>query len=815
MQVTSGIQCNLLSPSYSTIYAPQGDAQSRFVLIQLLEGATPWEVPAGASVIVRAAKPDGTICMYDTNEAGESAYSVSGSTVTIELVGQVLTAPGPVLMQVDFYNAAGSHLSTFTFCCQVSESVVSDDDIVSSDYFSVLTATLTEMLQIEQAVRAAYGAPLVAATAAAMTDHTRIYVYTGSEAGYINGNWYYWDGSAWASGGVYNSSAVNVDSVPTQGSTNPVSSGGTYTAIAAETAARTAADTALSNGVDDVKSAAIQGLGQNLRSDTGAAICGNDLNNLPRNTVYGFVPYTGLANAPYTETGNGYGGLILTLSKQQPVNATMTQMIFRRDGRIYTRQYWGDAYGDWREFKTTAEIEAAIAEINSAITIATGYEAISLVPNTQVITGTSTGVVKQMVQEPSNDTDSLIADCSPGDVFLITAQGWTSYRTYAFIDSSSTILSMSGNGEALTNRQVVAPTNAAKIVVNAKRSVSPRYVFRLASWLVNKAEFAPTGQNIIDSTVTSICSGDANNLPNNNIYGILIAYDAISNMPFEPRGVNGTYQGTLYTLGKQKARGYGDIQYYVSRADDCGSYVRTYTNGWGSWKPVNEKTWKNVLGIGDSICEGWRNGNRGFAGMLGVPYRNLGVTGATLGSASGHTQIYTEIENETITEDLVIAEGGINDYYFDVPLGTLPTNPVINDTDAAALDKTTVSGGLEYLLYLIIKKAPFAQRYFLITHKTRNFPYTPCAAGYTQQDMHDRIVAICKLYNVKVIDVYEESVINSEFEVYKSPTAYSNTNQGVTKQYYVDKDGIHPMWLGYQAGYLPVMLRELQRANMT
>ena len=255
MQVTSGIQCNLLSPSYSTIYAPQGDAKSRFVLIQLLEGAAPWEVPAGASVIIRAAKPDGTICMYDTNEAGESASSVSGSTVTIELVGQVLTAPGPVLMQIDFYNADGAHLSTFTFCCQVSESVVADDDIVSSDYFSVLTATLTEMLQIEQAVKAAYGAPLVAATAASMTDHTRVYVYTGSESGYTNGNWYYWNGTAWASGGVYNSSAVNVDSAPTQGSTNPVSSGGTYTAIANEAAAREAADTALSNEVDDVKSA--------------------------------------------------------------------------------------------------------------------------------------------------------------------------------------------------------------------------------------------------------------------------------------------------------------------------------------------------------------------------------------------------------------------------------------------------------------------------------------------------------------------------------------------------------------------------------
>lgn len=58
---------------------------------------------------------------------------------------------------------------------------------------------------------AAVGSPLVAATAAAMTDQTKVYVYTGSETGYTAGNWYYYNGSAWVSGGIYNSGAVNVD----------------------------------------------------------------------------------------------------------------------------------------------------------------------------------------------------------------------------------------------------------------------------------------------------------------------------------------------------------------------------------------------------------------------------------------------------------------------------------------------------------------------------------------------------------------------------------------------------------------------------
>lgn len=59
--------------------------------------------------------------------------------------------------------------------------------------------------------RAYTGAPRIAATAAAMTDHDLIYVYTGSETGYTAGNWYFWDGTVWASGGVYNSTALETD----------------------------------------------------------------------------------------------------------------------------------------------------------------------------------------------------------------------------------------------------------------------------------------------------------------------------------------------------------------------------------------------------------------------------------------------------------------------------------------------------------------------------------------------------------------------------------------------------------------------------
>lgn len=57
-------------------------------------------------------------------------------------------------------------------------------------------------------IKAQYGYPFVASTVSAMTDTTKIYVYTGSESGYTAGNWYYNNGTAWVSGGVFNSDSA-------------------------------------------------------------------------------------------------------------------------------------------------------------------------------------------------------------------------------------------------------------------------------------------------------------------------------------------------------------------------------------------------------------------------------------------------------------------------------------------------------------------------------------------------------------------------------------------------------------------------------
>lgn len=71
-----------------------------------------------------------------------------------------------------------------------------------NENFEKIDAALLEMKET-------YGSPLVATTAGAMTNTKRVYVYTGSETGYISGHWYYHNGSGWVNGGVYNSTVVD------------------------------------------------------------------------------------------------------------------------------------------------------------------------------------------------------------------------------------------------------------------------------------------------------------------------------------------------------------------------------------------------------------------------------------------------------------------------------------------------------------------------------------------------------------------------------------------------------------------------------
>lgn len=176
MQVTKNITLDLLKTGVPVIVkAKQNDRNTRYIAANLYVDGLDYPVPSGTEIAFRYKKPDGTAGFYDALPDNSPAITVSGNTVTVELVEQVLTIAGCVQCEINMYNAAAEKLTTFTFEIAVEESVLTDAEIVSSDYYNVLTEQIAKALQAvtdatEQAENAAQSAQEAADSAAMSKD---------------------------------------------------------------------------------------------------------------------------------------------------------------------------------------------------------------------------------------------------------------------------------------------------------------------------------------------------------------------------------------------------------------------------------------------------------------------------------------------------------------------------------------------------------------------------------------------------------------------------------------------------------------------
>lgn len=153
MESTTRIALNLQQPNVATVvYAVQNDRLARHITAELVDGSEAWEPPVGALAAIRYLKPDGTAGFYDTAEDGSSAAVLSGSTVDMILAEQALTVAGDVLMQLNFYTGDGERLTTFLWILRVQRSVIEDAEIISSDYYNILSAQIAAVLNAAESL---------------------------------------------------------------------------------------------------------------------------------------------------------------------------------------------------------------------------------------------------------------------------------------------------------------------------------------------------------------------------------------------------------------------------------------------------------------------------------------------------------------------------------------------------------------------------------------------------------------------------------------------------------------------------------------
>lgn len=609
--------------------------------------------------------------------------------------------------------------------------------------------------------------------------------------------------------------------------------------------------------VDDGK--AVSG-SVNITADNVVSICSGDANLLPNNRIYGVsIPAeTEVSNFP------SKNGQMVTFGTGAARSASGDFQVFvDNTGIVYIRSIWSNAWSDWRR----------IDNINSFVGVGniTGANVIDIcsgdadnIPNNRIY-GVSIESGVDVAHFPARSGQIITFGTGPlrsnsGDVQIFLDAGgkfyyrsiwggvWSAWKYMADGEKSVTGVGnitlsnvaevCDSNADNLPNNKIYGisfgstnvtnfPARAGQMVTfgtGSTRSASGDFqvfikndgtLYYRSIWSGVWSEWIRTGGywalagmgNITGSNIASICSNDANNVPNNRIYGVSIPASVTANN-FPARS------GQMITFGCSSVRSAsGDSQIFIQNTGTV--YYRSNWNGtWSQWKSFASEQPVKILTLGDSIALGDRNGNRGFVGDLGYPYKNIGVGGARL--SYDPNESYKNIPQQLIDEaeyepDVIVANGGINDYIFNYPLGELSSSPATNDTEAASINKGTLIGGAEYLFYQMYKKYPYAQKYFVIVHKVQRdngdyYPTRQNSQGYTQQDMHDRLVEACNLYNVTVVDVYNEGVINTKFDVYRSDTWWRD-DHSITA--YVDVDGLHPCSNGYLNGYVPLVKKAL------
>lgn len=168
-ETTAALHVDLLDPGApQIIHAVQDDSNSRKIAFNIYAGGAQWAVPDGTLVTVRYKKPDGTAGFYDTLPDGSTpAATIDGNVVTVTLVPQAFTVIGNVPVQIKLYDSAGASIATFAVVMHVSANVVSDAEIVSSDYYSVLTKQIADVLVAAEGIPGQVSAAQAAAEQAA------------------------------------------------------------------------------------------------------------------------------------------------------------------------------------------------------------------------------------------------------------------------------------------------------------------------------------------------------------------------------------------------------------------------------------------------------------------------------------------------------------------------------------------------------------------------------------------------------------------------------------------------------------------------
>ena len=297
----------------------------------------------------------------------------------------------------------------------------------------------------------------------------------------------------------------------------------------------------------------------NLTGSNVAEICDSNADNLPNNRIYGvsIVSSVMVSNFP------AKSGQMITFGTGATRSASGdSQIFFENAGKVFYRSVWNGTWSEWKRLDNLNVVSGAgnitgsnVAEICDSdadnvpnnriygVSIASSVTVSNFPARSGQMITFGTGPVR------SNSGDSQIFIQNTGEFYYrsIWNGTWSSWKTVGQIATFGTGSERSASGDF-------------QVFFKNDGSLYYRTIWNgtWSEWIRTGGYWAVAGMgNITGSNIASICSNDANNLPNNRIYGVSIA-SSVEATNFPARS------GQMITFGCANVRSNsGDSQIFI------------------------------------------------------------------------------------------------------------------------------------------------------------------------------------------------------------------------------------------------------------
>ncbi len=381
----------------------------------------------------------------------------------------------------------------------------------------------------------------------------------------------------------------------------------------------------------------------------------------------------------------------------------------------------------------------------------------------------------------------------PGDKIKLYGlyNGTTVYPLGIFVDQNNVIISQVGNTDneatiygyeqhTLARKEAleaIVPDSAKYVLVNGRNKTSgtlivcpskvERYVNGSEQTKVKEIQFSPLYKKKIGFAGDSICYG------NGYIGGYAKIIGENNGMTIQNLGIGSTYL----------------------EMEVAGSTVITSVNGQRTtWTTLTKGTFDPSL-VNFSLSDDY--GHIRYAKREWTSKHQYEYTEITQSEWNGADSLY--IFRRSIPErvqyfdsdcDYIIMEGGINDVLGGLYLGE------VTEGFASELDTHTVLGGAEQMCRNLLERFAGKKLGFILIHKVLQLPFTsPPNADGTQKLYFDKIKEVLNKYSIPVLDLYNESGLNTGMDSFLKYTLATSANS--------NGDGVHPNEEGYRKFYVP------------